>query len=126
MTRKTNEEQAGLISIIKKYIDLKAEYYRLSFVEKVSVLIGKVVLYVVASLLGLALLMLFILLVHSVLTACIDTEWVVSLIEIGFVVLLATMLWRFRYPLIIHPVANSIVRSLMEQDGNDKEEENEY
>ena len=35
MARKEKEEPAGLVDTIKQYVDLKAEYYRLSFVEKV-------------------------------------------------------------------------------------------
>ena len=125
MARKEKEEPAGLVDIIKQYVDLKAEYYRLSFVEKVSVLVGKVVLLIFTALLGLALLMLLIMLVYNLLMAWIGIGWVVSLIEIGFILLLMAVVWVFRKPLIIGPVAGSVIRSLMEQDDKGKEDDDE-
>lgn len=110
---------------IRKYIDLKAEFYRLSFVEKVSVLVGKVVLMILTALLALVLLLLFIILIHDVMMAWIGIGWVVSLIEIGFVALLMALLWAFRGPLIIRPVAGSVIRGLMDTDDKEKEEEDE-
>ena len=125
MARKEKEEPAGLVDTIKQYVDLKAEYYRLSFVEKVSVLVGKVVLLIFTALLGLALLMLLIMLVYNLLMAWIGIGWVVSLIEIGFILLLMAVVWVFRKPLIIGPVAGSVIRSLMEQDDKGKEDDDE-
>ena len=125
MARKEKEEPAGLVDIIKQYVDLKAEYYRLSFVEKVSVLVGKVVLLIFTALLGLALLMLLIMLVYNLLMAWIGIGWVVSLIEIGFILLLMAVVWVFRKPLIIDPVAGSVIRSLMEQDDKGKEDDDD-
>ncbi len=125
MARKEKEEPAGLVDIIKQYVDLKAEYYRLSFVEKVSVLVGKVVLLIFTALLGLALLMLLIMLIYNLLMAWIGIGWVVSLIEIGFILLLMAVVWVFRKPLIIDPVAGSVIRSLMEQDDKGKEDDDE-
>lgn len=125
MARKEKEEPAGLVDTIKQYVDLKAEYYRLSFVEKVSVLVGKVVLLIFTALLGLALLMLLIMLVYNLLMAWIGIGWVVSLIEIGFILLLMAVVWVFRKPLIIDPVAGSVIRSLMEQDDKGKEDDDE-
>ena len=125
MARKEKEEPAGLVDIIKQYVDLKAEYYRLSFVEKVSVLVGKVVLLIFTALLGLALLMLLIMLVYNLLMAWIGIGWVVSFIEIGFILLLMAVVWVFRKPLIIDPVAGSVIRSLMEQDDKGKEDDDE-
>ncbi len=114
-----------MVDTIKQYVDLKAEYYRLSFVEKVSVLVGKVVLLIFTALLGLALLMLLIMLVYNLLMAWIGIGWVVSLIEIGFILLLMAVVWVFRKPLIIDPVAGSVIRSLMEQDDKGKEDDDE-
>ena len=125
MARKEKEEPAGLVDTIKQYVDLKAEYYRLSFVEKVSVLVGKVVLLIFTALLGLALLMLLIMLIYNLLMAWIGIGWVVSLIEIGFILLLMAVVWVFRKPLIIGPVAGSVIRSLMEQDDKGKEDDDE-
>ena len=125
MARKEKEGPAGLVDTIKQYVDLKAEYYRLSFVEKVSVLVGKVVLLIFTALLGLALLMLLIMLVYNLLMAWIGIGWVVSLIEIGFILLLMAVVWVFRKPLIIDPVAGSVIRSLMEQDDKGKEDDDD-
>ena len=125
MARKEKEGPAGLVDTIKQYVDLKAEYYRLSFVEKVSVLVGKVVLLIFTALLGLALLMLLIMLVYNLFMAWIGIGWVVSLIEIGFILLLMAVVWVFRKPLIIDPVAGSVIRSLMEQDDKGKEDDDE-
>lgn len=125
MARKEKEEPAGLVDTIKQYVDLKAEYYRLSFVEKVSVLVGKVVLLIFTALLGLALLMLLIMLIYNLLMAWIGIGWVVSLIEIGFILLLMAVVWVFRKPLIIDPVAGSVIRGLMEPDDKGKEDDDE-
>ena len=125
MARKEKEEPAGLVDTIKQYVDLKAEYYRLSFVEKVSVLVGKVVLLIFTALLGLALLMLLIMLVYNLLMAWIGIGWMVSLIEIGFILLLMAVVWVFRKPLIIDPVAGSVIRGLMEPDDKEKEDDDE-
>ena len=125
MARKEKEEPAGLVDTIKQYVDLKAEYYRLSFVEKVSVLVGKVVLLIFTALLGLALLMLLIMLIYNLLMAWIGIGWVVSLIEIGFILLLMAVVWVFRKPLIIDPVAGSVIRGLMEPDDKEKEDDDE-
>lgn len=125
MRDRRENESSGLLSIVRKYIDLKVEYYQLSFAEKVSVLVGKIALLIFTSVLLLAFLLLFILLVYNLLMDWIGIGWVVALIEIGFVLFLLAIMWIFRQKLIINPVANSIIKSLLESDDNDKEEENE-
>ena len=82
-------------------------------------------LLIFTALLGLALLMLLIMLVYNLLMAWIGIGWVVSLIEIGFILLLMAVVWVFRKPLIIDPVAGSVIRSLMEQDDKGKEDDDE-
>lgn len=123
MRQKKESGASGFVDTIKKYIDLKAEYYQLAFVEKVSVLIGKIVLLIFTALLSLALLLLILLLIYNLLMVWIGTGWLVALIEIGFVGLLAGIMWLFRKPLIINPVANSIIRSLLDTDKEDEEDE---
>jgi len=122
MERKRANNSARFIDIIKRYIDLKVEYYQLSFVEKLSVLIGKIVLLIFTALLGLALLLLLILLMYNLLMLWIGIGWLAALIEIAFVLLLIAILWVFKNALIINPVANLIIKSLLDSD-NDKEDE---
>ncbi len=121
MSKKRENSASDFITTIKNYIELKAEYYELTIVEKVSILVGKVVLLIFTALLALALLMLFIILIYNLLMMWIGVPWIVTLIEIGFVGLLTGVLWLFRKPLVIRPVASSVISSLM--DSNDKEDE---
>ncbi|NDV46999.1 hypothetical protein D0T49_08055 [Paludibacter sp. 221] len=123
MRQKRGKDEPSFVDTIKKYIDLKAEYYQLAFAEKVSLLVGKIVLLIFTALLSLALLLLMLLLIYNLLMTWIDIPWLVSLIEIGFIGLLMLIMWLFRYKLVINPVASSIIRSLLSSD--DKEEEDE-
>ena len=124
MKRKKESNSSSFIDSIKRYIDLKTEYYQLAFVEKASVLIGKIVLLIFTAFLSLILLSLIILLVYNLLMAWIGVPWIVSLIEIGFVCLLVAIMWIFRKPLVINPVAGSIIKSLLDSDAKDNEEDN--
>jgi len=125
MRYKRESNSSSFIDIIKRYIDLKVEYYQLSFVEKLSVLIGKIVLLIFTSLLFLVLLLLFILLIYNLLMTWIGIGWIVALIEIAFVLLLMAVMWIFKNSLIINPVANVIIKSLLDsnKDKEDKEDE---
>lgn len=125
MAHKRGSNSSSFIDIIKHYIDLKSEYYQLSFVEKVSVLTGKFALLLITALLGHAILLLFILLIYNLLMVWIGITWLVVLIEIGFIGLLMAIAWIFKDALVINPVANIIVKSLLDGDKNKEDEEDE-
>lgn len=112
-----------IIDLIKSYLELKVEYYKLSFTEKTALLIGWLVLMFFLGILSLAVLLLIILLIYNLLLQWIGTPWIVTLIEIGFIGLLATILWLGKKKLIIHPVSNMIVRVLLDSDDDKNEKE---
>jgi len=120
MKQEKEDKSMTLTQTIKEYIDLKLEYFRLTFAEKVSLLVGNMIFFTLIALLGLAGLLMIILLIDSVLTKIIGIAWVVNLIELGFVGLIATLLWIFREKVIIRPVADIIIRTLIEPSGKFK------
>ena len=120
MRQEKENKSTTLTQVIKEYIDLKLEYFRLAFAEKVSLLVGHIIFFTLIALLGLAGLLMIILLIDSVLTQLIGIAWVVNLIELGFVCLIATLLWVFREKAIIRPIADIIIRTLIEPSGKFK------
>ena len=120
MKQEKDDKSMNLTQVIKEYIDLKLEYYQLTFTEKISLLVGHIIFLMLLALLGLAGLLVIILLLYSLLMKWIGIAWVVSLIEIGFVGLLTVFFWTFREKLVIRPVAGMIIRMLIEPSGKFK------
>lgn len=113
-----------IIDVIRSYIDLKFEYYKLSLTEKVALLIGWIILIFFLGILSLALLLLVMLLIYNLLMQWIGIPWVVTTIEIGFVGLLTFVLWLGKKKMIINPVANMIIRVMLDSsDNNEKKED---
>jgi hypothetical protein len=116
----------NLFGSIRKYVDLKLEHVQLSFTERISILVGKIMLMLFFSILSLAILLLVVLLIYQLLMRFIGIGWLVMLIEIAFVGLLMSMLWIFREPLVINPTANMIIRAFYDSnENNDDEDKNE-
>ena len=123
MSRKNEKNNTlDLHGSLKDYVDLKVEYYKLSLAEKISLLIGRVVLILFLAILGLALLLLFIFLIYSLLMSWIGISWVVVLIELGFVILLIVLLWVFKEPTIINPISSMIINVLFNQPDEDEDD----
>lgn len=120
MKQEKEGKSMTLTQTIKEYIDLKLEYYQLTFVEKVSLLVGHIILLVLIALLGLAGLLMIILLIYNVLMDWIGIAWIVSLIELSFLGLVAVFLWIFREKLVVKPIAGIIIRMLIEPSGKFK------
>ena len=125
MRQEKEDKSMTLMQTIKEYIDLKLEYYQLTFTEKVSLLVGHIILLMLVALLGLTGLLMIILLTYSLLMKFIGIAWVVSLIELGFVSLLIIFLWIFREKLVVRPVAGIIIRMLIEPSGKFKTKKND-
>lgn len=120
MKQEKENKSMTLTQAIKEYIDLKLEYFRLAFAENVSLLVGNIIFLMLIALLGLAALLMIILLIYNVLMEWIGVAWIVSLIEIGFIGLLAAFLWIFREKLVVRPIANIIISTLIEPSGKFK------
>jgi hypothetical protein len=120
MKQEKEDKSMTLTQTIKEYIDLKLEYFRLAFAESVSLLVGNIIFLMLIALLGLAALLMISLLMYNVLIAWIDIAWVVSFILIAFVGLIAVFLWIFREKLVVKPVANIIIRTLIDPSGKFK------
>lgn len=120
MKQEKEDKSMTLTQAIKEYIDLKLEYFRLAFAENVSLLVGNIIFLMLIALLGLAALLMIILLIYNVLMEWIGVAWIVSLIEIGFIGLLAAFLWIFREKLVVRPIANIIISTLIEPSGKFK------
>jgi hypothetical protein len=114
------KENITLTEAIKKYIDLKLEYLQLAFAERVSLLIGSIIFITFIALLGLAILLLFILLINNILITLIDIPWLVTLIEIAFVGLIIAVLTVYRKKLVVEPIANMIIQLLLDPSGKIK------
>ena len=110
-----------MIDAIKRYIELRLELLKLSFIEKTSLLIGKIVLLGVIGIFIFAFLGLFLVLIYNLLMSWIGISWVVSLVEIGIIGLLFLIVWLLRYPMIIRPVANMIVKEICNSSDNDSD-----
>lgn len=115
MTRE-GKSRKNFFENIRHYIDLKLEYFRLDLSEKMSVLVGKLILVFFMAILALALMLLLLMLLHSLLIQWIGISWVATLIEIGIVILMMILLWCFKEKFIINPVANTILRTFYESD----------
>lgn len=125
MKRKGANDSPGLLDTIKRYIDLKAEYYSLSLAEKVSLVIGRMAFMVIMAILGLVMLLLLIALIHTLLVQWIAIQWLVIVIEIGFVLLLISIIWFGRKKIVIDPIASSFIRNMLEKNEEKEEEDDE-
>jgi riboflavin transporter FmnP len=108
---------------VKQYLDLKLEYLRLDLSEKLSVLVGKLILVGLLGIMGLAVLILVLLLLNNLLTQWIGIEWLATLVEIAIMVIAMLAVWRFKDKLIINPVANSIIQTIFDTDKGDDTDE---
>lgn len=124
MSNKKKNIFSALVDDIKQYVDLKAEYYALTFAEKVSLLLAKVVLIVFVAIMSLLLLLLFVFLVYSLLMTWIGIEWVVLLIEIGLILLILGILIGFREKLIIKPIASMVIKIILGQNNLKNDDDN--
>jgi hypothetical protein len=119
----TQRKEPSLFDNVKQYIDLKLRYLQLDLSEKLSVLVGKLIVMGLLGIMGLALLILTLLLLNSLLTQWIGIEWVATLVEMALMAAAMLAVWYFRDKLIINPVADSIIRTLFDSDkDNDNEE----
>jgi hypothetical protein len=124
MKQEKEDKSITLIEAIRKYIDLKWEYFQLTAAEKVSLLVGNIVFFIVIALLGLVLFFLIILLIDNLLKSWIDITWLVSCIEIAFVGILIFILYKCRKSLIIKPAASVIIQTIFSSsDSKTKEGE---
>lgn len=121
--RRNRQESSSFTDSVKEYLNLKVEYYQLLFTEKMSLLVGKATLLFILSTIFLAVLLLILVLVYNLLMLWIGIPWIVTLIEIGILLLLLGTVLIFRNELIIKPIANSIVRMLLDPDDDNEEEE---
>lgn len=112
-----------MIEEIKKYIRLQVELLQLSFVEKTSVIIGKICLLAIVGVFVSVLGLLLLVVIYTVLLNFIGIPWVVALIEFGIILLGLGIVWIFREKMIVRPIANMIIKELY--DGDDKEEKEE-
>lgn len=128
MRAKENNSSSSqnLFDSIKKYVDLKLEHVQLTFTERISILVGKMLLLIILSILSLAVLLLVVLLVYQILMKFIGIGWLVVLIEMAFVGLLILLLWIFRKPLVINPTANMIIRAFFDGNANNDEKDENY
>lgn len=122
-SKRNKNTSSSFIDSLKEYIDLKIEYYQLHFTEKISLLFGKIVLILIFTLLGLATLLMLGVLIYNLLMMWIGIPWLVALIEIGILLLLMLILYLFRDKIVITPVANSIIRTFLDPDDDNDEEE---
>ena len=139
MTRKSNnsapnnaanteqeKQQTSFFDNIKAYIDLKWEYTRLDAADKLAMLAGRLVLILTFFILGMALFVLLLLMFNTLLIHCIGVEWLAELIELVVVIAIMGVLWHFRQKIIIEPIANSVIKTLFNEDeltGNESENE---
>lgn len=121
--REKSKDSSSLFESIKEYVDLKAEYLQLSFTEKISLLVGRIVLMIFTAIFALAFLLLFLMLMYNVLLTWIGIPWIVSLIQLGLIILLIALMWIFKEKLVIQPVADMIVRILLDKNPKETEEE---
>ncbi len=125
MRQKRESNFSNLIDTLKEYINLKIEYGVLSITERISVLAGKVAYVALMAIFSLVILLLLTILIYNVLMAWIGIPWLVALIEIGFILLIMGIIAIFRHSLIINPIADSIIRNILDYDKEEEEEEDE-
>jgi riboflavin transporter FmnP len=116
-------KEPTLFENVKQYLDLKLEYLRLDLSEKLSVLVGKLILVGLLGIMGLAVLILILLLLNNLLTQWIGIEWLATLVEIVLMVVAMFAVWHFKDKLIINPVANSIIQTIFDTDKEDEHDE---
>jgi hypothetical protein len=129
MKQEKEDKSMSLMKAIKEYINLKLEYFQLSLAERTSILIGNLVFITFMAVFGLILFVLFLVLIDNLLLLWININWLVTVIEIVFSLLTMMLFWIFRNNLIITPVSNMIIRTLLDSSGkiklNDEEDEDD-
>ena len=123
MSRRNKNHSSSFMDSIKDYLNLKVEYYQLLFTEKMSLLVGKIILIFIFSILALAFLLMLGVLVYNLLIMWLGAPWLAALIELGILLLLMLILFIFRDKIVITPVANSIIRMMLDPDDDNNEED---
>lgn len=112
-----------LLAEVKNYVDLKLKYYKLSAVEKLSVVTGSAMsLMIFIVLMGVAVLLFFVAL------AVLVAGWVGSLvwgfvIMGGFCLLVALIFWAFRKNIFANSMVRMFSKIFFNHDEEDRDDE---
>lgn len=99
---------------IKTYFSLQIDYTRLTATEKLATILSMVALVGIALVLAVcAIFYLSFALVHY-LSEVVGSMWGAHLIVAGIFILLLILLFVFRKPLVINPVARFITKVLID------------
>lgn len=103
------ETLKSLVGSAKNYVALQLENAKLTAAEKLSILFSTVALFAIAFFIGLAALVFLTIGLASMLESLIAPFWIYLIVG-AFFILLIILLFAFKQPLIIDPVARFLSR----------------
>lgn len=101
-----------LLEQLKRYLSLNVDNVRLTAAEKLTMVLSAMVLILAGVLLGVTLLFFITLAVVQFIAPAVGMGWA-YMIMAGFVALIVLVLFIFRKPLVIDPVARFISRVVL-------------
>ncbi len=110
-----------LLEEVHKLIRLYVAYFRLEFVEKLIHLFTALLLTVVMVLLGAGALFYLLFAVVYLLAPLLGSFGWALLTVSGGCVLLIGLIWWFRKPLIVHPLARFLSRHILNEHNTKKD-----
>lgn len=115
MNKNSSEKISPYIKLwdsLKSFLSLKAEDIKLLICEKATVLISTLIVCVVATILGAAILFFLTFAAAQWIGESLGLAWAYFIIA-GFYVLLIALVFLLRRPLILDPVARFITKVIL-------------
>lgn len=104
-------EGSYLYSLLRQYVDIKSRGLRTNIACKISSVINKIMWMIVAAIFGLAILALMLVLIYHLLMQWLPIPWAVTLIELGFVLLLLLIFWLLKDKIITRPIDDVVKKT---------------
>lgn len=107
----------SLLDSGKRYVSLQLDNAKLTAAEKLSILFSTIALFAVAFILGLAALVFLTIGLASMLETFIAPFWTYMIVG-GFFVILIVVLFIFKEPLLVNPIARFLTRLFIDPPTN--------
>ena len=108
-----------LFSEARKYFTLEWDYTKLTAVEKLAVLLSAIAFLAVVFIIATFVVYHLFAALVAVLTSALDCAWGANLIAAGLLVILLLVVFAFKKPLIVDPVARFVSKLFLNPEDNE-------
>ena len=113
-----DNEYKQLWQQVKNHISLQLQYSKLTLAEKLTLLASRLILVMVAIMLGASVMLILSGALIVALAAVVEETWIACLIVAAIYLVLLLLVFAYRHSLIIDPVTRFITKLLLGNDDN--------